>query len=556
MDFFATSVLAFAFAALLPTALLSALRYVGRTRRKRLRSLLESSPRLASTFFGEYAAYKYDLFQNAVFSEEGGRIRHSFGTMLVAVFILLTGACFAFAAMLATHPEVLDKLNILLVGFGTADNLTQYQQATAKFYTLTFAVSYIWSIYFLLHRVSNYTLTPVHFLDASLQIVVAIFLAYILWPIFAMLFHEKFAVPTLTIASVAIGLHRPLQSALLNNGRRLLDKLRRRGWWQTRRYKKPQAEAVPLHALDGADRSIVDALRVSGIDDVAALAMASPVLLSVEASVELHQSINLVAQAQLAYTVGTNKFVQLKYLGVRTVFDLELLADCCNSSVSQTAAAIILADDVSGSPLSKEWQANLQFFVTRVKANLHVQRLFHVQANLRVPHDLLPKQTEEIGRIAAGELEQRVIKTITNALSAPTLIQYSGWVQAKLEFESARSGQLTIFVRFFEHRPEWGTTAEVRIPEGTKADWVDFDLELRAGLDQASTVRMPVDVPASGNSKEFVLKVPYDYASRPEIWLQIFQRNRLIQALKLNKAGEDDAASGEPRSASSSPSES
>jgi hypothetical protein len=155
---------------------------------------------------------------------------------------------------------------------------------------------------------------------------------------------------------------------------------------------------------------------------------------------------------------------------------------------------------------------------------------------------------EEISA-TAGQLERRVIATITDVLSGPTLTRYSGWVQAQILKGEKRPNRIAIEVRFFELRPEWGRIAEVVITEGKAAPWVDFDLELTVGSTSNGGGRLSVSVPTSGNSKDYVLEIEYDSNKKPPIWLQVFQRNRLIQAMRV-----DEALQIEPEAAHAAPS--
>jgi hypothetical protein len=84
---------------------------------------------------------------------------------------------------------------------------------------------------------------------------------------------------------------------------------------------------TPLDALDGIDYATRFRLQESGIYDVQGLATYNPIMLHIETPYGIYQSVDWVAQAQLCHLVGLEKFLILRELQIRTIFDLERAID-------------------------------------------------------------------------------------------------------------------------------------------------------------------------------------------------------------------------------------
>lgn len=84
---------------------------------------------------------------------------------------------------------------------------------------------------------------------------------------------------------------------------------------------------TPLNALDGIDYATRFRLQESGIYDVQGLATYNPIMLHIETPYGIYQSVDWVAQAQLCHLVGLEKFLILRELQIRTIFDLERAID-------------------------------------------------------------------------------------------------------------------------------------------------------------------------------------------------------------------------------------
>lgn len=107
-----------------------------------------------------------------------------------------------------------------------------------------------------------------------------------------------------------------------------------------------RTKTIPLELIDGIDADIRSRLEDFNLFDVQNLATANPIMLFVETPYGIYQSIDWVAQAQLATAVGVTKYLKLRELSLRTIFDLERVflgtGTCGSPALASKVAEILL----------------------------------------------------------------------------------------------------------------------------------------------------------------------------------------------------------------------
>lgn len=84
---------------------------------------------------------------------------------------------------------------------------------------------------------------------------------------------------------------------------------------------------IPLNVIEGIDYFTRFRLEQCGIHEVQNLATYNPIMLFVESPYGIYQCVDWVGQAQLCHIVGIDRFLMLREIHVRTVFDLERAID-------------------------------------------------------------------------------------------------------------------------------------------------------------------------------------------------------------------------------------
>ena len=82
-----------------------------------------------------------------------------------------------------------------------------------------------------------------------------------------------------------------------------------------------------MDVIDGIDFATRFRLEDCGIYDVQNLAAVNPIMLHIELPFGIYQCIDWVAQAQLCHILGIEKFLMMRELNIRTIFDLERAID-------------------------------------------------------------------------------------------------------------------------------------------------------------------------------------------------------------------------------------
>jgi hypothetical protein len=287
----------------------------------------------------------------------------------VLIFSGLSAICFMTATVLVVSPvsgksgfllvsDMIPRSLFLLGGVDKAEAGTDnYFLTVLTVAIFAFFGAYIVAIKNFIRSVANFDLSPITFFRASYGIIVAIVIAVALWRSIPSSFGNAFE------AVVGVGGSSPAWFAAAfvvgfvpGLAERFVMTLWRRG--NIKRMDERAVErtkTIPLELIDGIDADIRARLEDFNLFDVQNLATANPIMLFVETPYGIYQSIDWVAQAQLASAVGVGKYLQLREVSLRTIFDLERVFfdhEACDSPALMARVAEIILPAGAGQPAS------------------------------------------------------------------------------------------------------------------------------------------------------------------------------------------------------------
>lgn len=194
-------------------------------------------------------------------------------------------------------------------------------EAAVTIALFAFLGGYAHAIRTLLRAVSNFDLAPITFFRLSAYMVIAVFISVATWrsmpTSIELTTGMSGAFPAWYGAAFLLGFVPGLAE------RHLVSLWRRGLLKEVDRRAIEASKTVPLEIIDGIDTDTRVRLEDSNLYDAQHLATANPIMLFVETPFGIYQSIDWVAQAQLVVGVGVERYLALRHLGVRTIFDLE-----------------------------------------------------------------------------------------------------------------------------------------------------------------------------------------------------------------------------------------
>lgn len=280
--------------------------------------------------------------------------------MPTILFVLLSMIGFA-ALFTVIDMAGLDTENLFLRGITGTEDVRGYQAGTVAVVAAAFLGAYVWSVNYLVLRIANFDLSPLSFLRVSSHMLLTVFLAGIFRHVVASTNVEvAFALGAVLGIAFLMGLFPTLGMNVL------IDRLPARlGLKRPVAQSDEIAREFPLDLVEGIDAGIKFRLGSLEIVDAQNLASANPIKLYIESPYGLLRILDWIGQAQLLVSLGPEKYLKLRAIGVRDIHGFLALGD---KSTRASLKPIVFGDFDSPDEA-------MDVYVRSLGQVLHVRRL-------------------------------------------------------------------------------------------------------------------------------------------------------------------------------------